>query len=83
MGYSQYIPPIQTVNVPINTIKVPTPIRYYFRVLEVVNEQKQIVRVELQMKIDQLDQYGEISLGGIWEKVDRIRQNENGDMIYD
>jgi hypothetical protein len=53
-------------------ITIPAPLSYEFQVVEFLEDDK-ITKVELQMKVNQHDQYGNISIHGTWNPVPRIK----------
>lgn len=55
----------------------PIPLSYEFRVVEYVDEGK-IIKARMQVKINQHDQYGNITLTGHWEDVPRVQFNLDG-----
>ena len=54
-------------------ITIPAPLSYEFQVAEVVDENGTITKVELQVKINQHDQYGNIAINGTWNAVPRVK----------
>lgn len=67
--------PAQTLVPPPMT--VPIPLSYEFRVVEYVDEGK-IIKARMQVKINQHDQYGNVTLTGNWEDVPRVQFNLDG-----
>jgi hypothetical protein len=53
-------------------ITLPAPLSYEFQVVEFVTDNK-ITKVELQMKVNQHNQHGDISLHGTWNPVPRVQ----------
>jgi hypothetical protein len=50
----------------------PAPLSYEFQVAEFIEDGK-ITKVELQMKVNQHDQYGNITINGTWNPVPRVQ----------
>lgn len=63
-----YIPPAATAP----QITLPDPISYEFQVVEYVENDK-VVKVELQVKQNSHDQWGNIKITGNWTPVPRIQ----------
>lgn len=53
-------------------ITLPAPLSYEFQVVEFVTDNK-ITKVELQMRVNQHNQQGVISLHGTWNPVPRVQ----------
>ena len=53
-------------------ITIPAPLSYEFRVVEIVENNK-ITSVELQVKVNQHDQWGNVSIHGTWNPVPRVQ----------
>ena len=53
-------------------ITIPAPLSYEFRVVEIVENNK-ITSVELQVKVNQHDQWGGVSIHGTWNPVPRVQ----------
>jgi hypothetical protein len=53
-------------------ITFPAPLSYEFQVAEFMDGDK-IIKVELQMKVNQHDQYGNIAINGTWNPVPRVQ----------
>jgi hypothetical protein len=68
----QVIPPAPPVQQPM-PITIPAPLSYEFQVAEYLDEDGKISKVELQMKVNQHDQYGNISIHGTWNPVPRVQ----------
>jgi hypothetical protein len=67
-----YVPP------PVATapqITLPDPLSYEFQVIEYVENDK-VVKVELQVKQNSHDQWGNIKIPGTWKPVPRIQVNK-------
>jgi hypothetical protein len=54
-------------------IMFPEPVSYEFQVVEYVNDDFKIVRVELQVKENIHDQYGNVTVRGTWKPVPRVQ----------
>lgn len=54
-------------------ITFPNPLSYEFRVVEYVDQGK-IIKARLEVKINQHDQYGNMSFDGTWEEVPRVQR---------
>ena len=63
-----YIPPAPTAP----QITLPDPLSYEFQVIEYVENDK-VVKVELQVKQNSHDQWGNIKFNGCWMPVPRIQ----------
>lgn len=61
---------------PQQSIIIPVPLGYEFRVVEWEDTNGKTTRVELQVKINEYDQYGNILLHGTWNPVERVRMKE-------
>ena len=59
---------------PPSTFTMPDPISYEFQVVEYVEGGK-ITKVALQVKCNNHDQYGNITIHGTWNDVPRIQVN--------
>lgn len=68
-------PPLPAPPPPLGII-IPTPLSYEFRVVEIEDASGKVVKVELQVKVNQHDQYGNITLHGTWNPVERVRMKE-------
>ena len=68
----QSAPPQVTPPAPL-PISFPTPLSYEFQVSEHVDESNKITRVALQVKVNQHDQYGNITVHGTWNDVPRVQ----------
>ena len=66
-----YIPPAPTAP----QITLPDPLSYEFQVIEYVENDK-VVKVELQVKQNSHDQWGNIKTTGTWKPVPRIQVNK-------
>jgi len=66
------LPPATPITPPAPSFTMPEPISYEFQVVEYVNTGN-ITKVELQVKRNTHDQYGNIKMHGIWEPVPRIK----------
>lgn len=64
-----FIPP-QVATAP--QITLPDPLSYEFQVVEYVENAK-VVKVELQIKQNVHDQWGNIKIAGNWTRVPRIK----------
>ena len=56
-------------------IIMAAPVSYEFRVMEYEKDGR-ITKVELQVKMNQHDQYGMLTLEGAWNAVERVRITE-------
>ena len=65
-------PPPPPVQSPM-PIVMPVPLSYEFQVVEFIDDTGKILRVSLQVKQNQHDQYGNISVHGTWNDVPRIQ----------
>lgn len=74
--------PTMTVHQPVPTpvtppaplpITFPYPLSYEFQVVEHVDENDKIIKVALQVKINQHDQYGNVYISGTWNDVPRVK----------
>lgn len=54
-------------------ITFPAPLSYEFQVAEYLDENGSITKVELQMKVNQHDQWGNIAINGTWNPVPRVQ----------
>jgi hypothetical protein len=54
-------------------IIIPAPLSYEFQVAEFLDKDGKIIKVELQMKVNQHDQFGSISINGTWNPVPRVQ----------
>jgi hypothetical protein len=61
------------VEIPQSSVQMVKPISYDFRVAEYVNEKDEVVKVSLQMKCYDHDNYGVGSLRHDWMDVERVR----------
>jgi hypothetical protein len=58
---------------PPSAISFPTPLSYEFQVVERIDDENKITKVALQMKVNQHDQYGNITVHGTWNDVPRVQ----------
>lgn len=61
-------------------IDFPSPLSYDFQVKEYIEDGK-VVKVSLQVKVNQHDAMGNISVHGTWIDVPRVKVDMNGDYI--
>lgn len=54
-------------------ITFPSPLSYEFQVVEHVDAENKVTKVALQVKVNQHDQYGGISVHGAWADVPRVQ----------
>jgi hypothetical protein len=54
-------------------ITFPTPLSYEFQVVEFVDANDKITKVTLQVKVNEHDQYGNVTLEGTWFDAPRIK----------
>ena len=54
-------------------VTFPTPLSYDFQVVEHIDQNNKITRVGLQVKVNQHDQYGNITIHGNWNDVPRVQ----------
>lgn len=59
---------------PAQSLTLPYPVSYDFQVVEYVDDNDKVVRVALQVKQNQHDQYGNVYVHGTWNDVPRIKQ---------
>lgn len=59
---------------PVQSFTMPYPISYDFQVVEYVDENDKVLRVTLQVKQNQHDQWGNILVHGTWTDVPRVKQ---------
>jgi hypothetical protein len=55
------------------TITFPAPLSYEFRVVEYIDDDGKVGKVELQTKLHKHDQYGQVTYSGNWEPVPRVQ----------
>jgi hypothetical protein len=70
------IPTISLPSTPLPSpppIIFPAPLSYEFQVVEHVDDSGKITKVALQVKCNQHDQYGCISVHGTWADVPRVQ----------
>ena len=58
---------------PAQILTLPYPVSYEFQVVEHVDENDKVIRVALQVKQNQHDQYGNIFVHGTWNDVPRVK----------
>ena len=58
---------------PAQSLLLPYPISYEFQVVEHVDENDKVVKVALQVKQNQHDQYGNVFVHGTWNDVPRVK----------
>lgn len=51
----------------------PAPLTYEFQVVESVDKDGKIAKVELQIKVNQHDQFGNVTINGVWNHVPRVQ----------
>ena len=73
--------PIMSVMIPVSiptpppsqSLSLPYPISYEFQVVEHVDENDKVIKVALQVKQNQHDQWGNIFVHGTWNDVPRVK----------
>lgn len=71
------------VGIPAPTCSVARPLSYEFRVAEHVDKDNNIVKVGLQYRIYEHDNYsGAANMLHDWADVDRVKVDTNGNVIY-
>ena len=68
----KFLPTISIVPPTPAAISFAVPISYEFRVVE-YTEMDKVIKARMEFKINQHDQYGNISISGDWKEVDRIQ----------
>lgn len=63
------IPPVSSPS----PVTLPAPLSYEFQVVEHLDNDNKIIKVALQFKENQHDQYGNISVHGTWSDVPRVQ----------
>jgi len=61
------------LEIPQSSVMIAKPISYDFRVVEIVNEKNEIVKVGLQYKIWEHDNHGVAVLKKDWTDVERVK----------
>jgi hypothetical protein len=72
LSITQPAPVVMTPPAPA-PITFPAPLSYEFQVAEFLDKDGKIIKVELQMKVNQHDQWGKISINGTWNPVPRVQ----------
>lgn len=68
------IPAMVPPTPPAQVLSLPYPISYEFQVVEYTDGNDKVVRVALQVKQNQHDQYGNVYIHGTWNDVPRVKQ---------
>lgn len=66
------VPPPQPTP-PAQIFTLPYPVSYEFQVVEHVDDNDKVLRVALQVKQNQHDQWGNIFVHGTWNDVPRVK----------
>lgn len=64
--------PLPVVSAP-PPLTFPAPLSYEFQVAEFLDKDGKIIKVELQAKVNQHDQFGNITINGTWNPVPRVQ----------
>ena len=64
---------VAVVTQPPPSVNVPKPVSYQFQVVEYIDEDKKVVRVELQVQMSEHDNYGNTISSSGFKPVPRIK----------
>ena len=57
------------------------PVSYEFRVAEMLDDDKRVEKVKLQVQIWEHDEYGSGTVKSYWKDVPRVKFNKDGTMV--
>ena len=76
-----YLPVPNYTPPPAQSITLPKPLSYEFRVAEIVDDDGKVEKVRLQVQVWEHDECGSGNVKQVWTDVPRIKFDKNGVML--